>query len=114
LIAEIVIGRKTHLNPSGAYRQLGKTKRWGRLGLLSIATGFIVSSFYSVICGWTLGYLIDAVTSQLTNLHSIAESQNYFNPREFSLLGDSHPLLVHVFGYVDFICGSSKRDRGIK
>jgi NSS family neurotransmitter:Na+ symporter len=79
LIAEIVIGRKTHLNPSGAYRQLGKTKRWGRLGLLSIATGFIVSSFYSVICGWTLGYLIDAVTSQLTNLHSIAESQNYFN-----------------------------------
>jgi NSS family neurotransmitter:Na+ symporter len=79
LIAEIVIGRKTHLNPCGAYRELGRGRVWGSFGLLTVITGFIVSSFYSVICGWTLGYLVDALSSNLSHLQTIAESQNYFN-----------------------------------
>jgi NSS family neurotransmitter:Na+ symporter len=79
LIAEIVIGRKTHLNPSGAYRTLGKKKGWGWIGLITILTGFIVSSFYSVICGWTLGYLGDAIIGGLTHFKTIGESQSYFN-----------------------------------
>ena len=78
LIAEIVIGRKTHLNPAGAFRALGKGKIWGGIGFMTIATGFIVSSFYSVICGWTLGYLGDAIMGGLTHFQTIGESQNYF------------------------------------
>ena len=78
LIAEILIGRKTHLNPCGAYRALGKGKGWGSLGLMTIATGFIVSSFYSVICGWTLGYLADALLGGITHFKTISESQGYF------------------------------------
>lgn len=78
LISEILIGRKTHLNPCGAYRALGKGKGWASLGFMTIVTGFIVSSFYSVICGWTLGYLADSLIGGITHFKTIAESQGYF------------------------------------
>jgi NSS family neurotransmitter:Na+ symporter len=58
LLAEIVIGRKTHLSPEGAFCTLGHSKKWGQLGAMTVLTGFIISSFYSVIAGWTLGYLV--------------------------------------------------------
>jgi NSS family neurotransmitter:Na+ symporter len=79
LITEIIIGRKTHLNPKGAYRELGKTKKWRFFGLLTIITGFVVSSFYSVICGWTFGYLIDAIMGGIQSFTTLSESKNYFN-----------------------------------
>lgn len=79
LIAEILIGRKTQLSPCGAYRQLGKGEGWAGIGLMTIVTGFIVSSFYSVICGWTLGYLLDALGGSLTSFQTIAEAKGYYN-----------------------------------
>ena len=78
LIAELIIGRKTHLNPKGACAELGRNKKWGGFGMLMVATGFIVSSFYSVICGWTLGYLWEAIRGGLTGFQTAAASQEYF------------------------------------
>ena len=78
LIAEIVIGRKTQLSPAGAFRKLGKSKGWGAVGLLTIITGFIISSFYSVICGWTLGYLLDALGGSLTTFTTLLEAKSYY------------------------------------
>jgi NSS family neurotransmitter:Na+ symporter len=79
LITEIIIGRKSHLNPMGAYKQISKSAGWGFWGLLSIITGFVVSSFYSVICGWTLGYLVDAILGGITSFSSLNESKAYFS-----------------------------------
>lgn len=78
LIAEIVIGRKAALNPYGAFKELGKSQAWGGLGFLTIMTGFLVSSFYSVICGWTLGYLYEAILGGVTHFQSIEESTSHF------------------------------------
>ncbi len=78
LISEIVIGRKTQLSPAGAYEEIGKKKGWRSLGIMTILTGFIVSSFYSVICGWTLGYLVEAVAGNLTHFKVAEETANYF------------------------------------
>jgi NSS family neurotransmitter:Na+ symporter len=58
LITEIVLGRKGQLDPYGTFKKLGRNRLWGKIGYGTIVTGFIVSSFYSVICGWTLGYLV--------------------------------------------------------
>lgn len=79
LIAEIVIGRSAVSSPYGAFRKLGKNRVWGGIGLLTIITGFLVSSFYSVVCGWTLGYLIEAIGNGLTKFESIAASRAYFD-----------------------------------
>ena len=96
LISEILIGRRTHASPHGAYRELGRNKTWGAIGLGTIFTGFIVSSFYSVICGWTLAYLIEAVAGGLTHFKTIAQSQGYFE----SLVGSPFWAVGSHFGFM--------------
>lgn len=64
-ISEILIGRSTHTSPTGAFRKLGKNAFWSGAGTLTIITGFLVSSFYSAVAGWILGYLIEAATGRL-------------------------------------------------
>jgi NSS family neurotransmitter:Na+ symporter len=72
-IAEILIGKTTRTSPSGAFFSLGKTKGWRTTGLLTIATGFIVSSFYSAVAGWVLGYLIEALRGNVSGFLSCDE-----------------------------------------
>ncbi len=75
LLAEFTIGRKTQLSPKGAFQKLGK---WGALGGATIFTGFLVSTFYGVIAGWTFGYLIEALLGGLTQFGSAEEATFLF------------------------------------
>ncbi len=63
MLAELVLGRNTKLNAIGAYRKI--SKRWSWVGGLGIATGFMILSYYSVIGGWVIKYLLTAVTGGL-------------------------------------------------
>ena len=58
MVTEIAIGRKTQLNPVGAYKKLG-FKKWSILGLLGIFSGVLILSFYNVVAGWAFGYFIE-------------------------------------------------------
>ncbi len=61
LVTEMVIGRRTNKGPVGAYRALASDARgghfWGVMGFLAILTGFLLLSYYSVVGGWTIGYI---------------------------------------------------------
>ncbi len=85
LISEILIGRKAQLNPSGSFKQIGKHKGWQGAGKMTILTGFLVSSFYTVIAGWTLGYFIQAILGQLTHFTSASEATHHFQHFSISL-----------------------------
>jgi len=61
MIAEIIIGRRTQLSPVGAMKKLGG-KRWAWLGWLGVSTGFIILSYYSVVAGWTLEYMVKSIS----------------------------------------------------
>ena len=39
--------------------------RWIVVGAMGVLAGFVILSFYSVIAGWTLGYIVKAVTGGL-------------------------------------------------
>lgn len=66
-ISELLIGKTTQTSPSGAFKQLGRNRFWSYAGTMTILTGFIVSSFYSAVAGWILGYLIEAVIGHVTS-----------------------------------------------
>jgi len=66
MIAEIIIGRKTQLSPVGALTKVGG-KNWTWLGWLGVTTGFIILSYYSVVAGWTLEYVVKSVTGAFSN-----------------------------------------------
>ncbi len=78
LIAEILIGRTAQLNPSGAFNSIGKKLFWKNCGKMTIITGFVISSFYSVVAGWSLGYLIQALFGNLTKFNFSIQSLQYF------------------------------------
>jgi len=60
LLAEFGIGRRGQRAPVGSMRALGGP-RWGWIGLLFVANGLFILSYYSVIAGWTLRYALDAL-----------------------------------------------------
>jgi NSS family neurotransmitter:Na+ symporter len=66
MLAELIIGRKTQRNPVGAFKALAPDSAWVVVGGLGVLTGIIILSFYSVIAGWTLAYVIKAVTGTFT------------------------------------------------
>ena len=58
MLAELVIGRRTQRNPVGAFRALAPGSLWVVVGALGVMTGIIILSFYSVVAGWTLAYVV--------------------------------------------------------
>lgn len=64
LLAEFTIGRAAKRQPAGAFRVLGGG-RWIAAGYFGVASAFFVLSFYSVVGGWTLAYMVKAITSGL-------------------------------------------------
>ena len=64
IMAEIAIGRSAKKNPVGAFRALGG-KLWPGVGVLGVITAFMILSFYSVVGGWTLAYLVKSVAGSL-------------------------------------------------
>ena len=60
VIAEFVIGRKTQLSPVGAFEKLAPGTNWKWVGYLGVASAFVILSFYGVVGGWILKYIIDS------------------------------------------------------
>lgn len=68
MFTEFVIGRRSQNNVFGAFRTLSKGKApfWGRVGAISVICSFVIISFYCVVGGWTINYLLKAVTLQFS------------------------------------------------
>ena len=61
VVAEFVIGRKTQLSPVGAFEKLAPGSNWKWVGFLGVASAFVILSFYGVVGGWILKYIIDSI-----------------------------------------------------
>ncbi len=62
LLAELAVGRGSQRSPIRALAHYGG-RRWMPLGLVFVAAGFLILSYYSVIAGWTLRYAGIALAS---------------------------------------------------
>lgn len=60
MLAELAIGRYTQRNPVGAFRALAPRSAWIVVGALGVLAGLVILSFYSVIGGWALAYVLKA------------------------------------------------------
>ena len=97
MIGEILLGRWGGGSPVNAIKKVaskeGLSKKWRFLGLMGVAAGFLILSFYSVIAGWSLAYtkmfLVD-----YSNFESVEKNQEIF-----SVLTESAGLMLfwHTF-----------------
>ncbi|MEQ9422841.1 MAG: sodium-dependent transporter [Cyclobacteriaceae bacterium] len=64
MVTEIAMGRKTGKNPIGAFGALGYGN-WSFVGKLGTFCGVLILSYYNVIAGWALGYLVEMFMGNL-------------------------------------------------
>ncbi|WP_062199467.1 sodium-dependent transporter [Massilibacterium senegalense] len=76
LLSEFVIGRHTQKEAISAYQSI--SPKWAFIGYLGVGASFLLLSFYSVVGGWILLYLLKALTGTLSNL-SNAQYEEVFN-----------------------------------
>lgn len=62
MIAEFTIGRRSKASTGGAYQALAPGTPWRFVGYLGVLTGFLILGYYSVVSGWTLEYIWQALT----------------------------------------------------
>jgi len=60
MMAELVLGRSTQLSPVGAYRKL--REKWAWVGGIGVLASFLIVTFYSVIGGWIIKYIVTALS----------------------------------------------------
>jgi len=83
LFNEIALGRKSGKNPIGAIRDTGGNKFWQLTGVLCVLVCFFVFSYYSVIAGWTVGYIITEIINVPVDFEVFIETPIYVIPLTF-------------------------------
>lgn len=77
-IAEFIIGRRAQQNAHSAFLALHPSKAWGKAGILTILTPFVILCFYSVIGGWSVYYMLKSFTLSFTNIENQTEISGIF------------------------------------
>ena len=65
MMAEVMLGRRGRQSPINTMkflcREEGAHKAWGLLGWGGVITGILILSYYSVIAGWSLSYVVQSL-----------------------------------------------------
>ncbi|QDI91281.1 sodium-dependent transporter [Salicibibacter halophilus] len=67
LLAEFVLGRHTQEGAIRAYKHVAPKGQWQWIGILGMVAAFLLLSFYSVVGGWIIAYLVRSFGGQVTN-----------------------------------------------
>lgn len=78
LVSEWMIGRRGQKNPINTMAQLAHEhdhhRSWVLVGVIGVLAAFLILSFYSVIGGWSLAYVRDALSGSFTGHDQTAVS----------------------------------------
>ncbi len=78
MMSEFLIGRHTHANTISAFAKLAPGKWWRIEGVAGVFVAFLILSYYIVISGWTLFYLIESVAGRLQAGRNYSDVFNNF------------------------------------
>ena len=77
MLSELVIGRRSQSNAVGAFKKLAPKSAWPIVGYMGVLCGFIIFAFYSTVSGWTLEYIIKAVSNSFQGKDLAAMEQDF-------------------------------------
>jgi len=81
MMSEILIGRRGRRNPVATMSLLGKeegsSRHWQWVGAMGVLAGILILSYYSVIAGWTLAYVMKSISGVFTGLDAAAVAADY-------------------------------------
>ena len=84
MLSELIIGRSSKRNAFGAFKVLAPGSPWKYIGILGVAAAFLILSFYGVVAGWSMEYVVLSLQNGFTNLNpdEIANLFSAFNQSE--------------------------------
>lgn len=81
LMAELAIGRRGRSSASGSIVSVASlssaSPRWGYVGTLAVFCVFMILTYYTVISGWTLDYLVRSATGSLDGINAEQSSAKF-------------------------------------
>lgn len=91
MLAEFAIGRSAKLDSVGSFKKLGGGA-WTIVGWMGFFCGFVILSYYAVIAGWTLAYILKSFTG-LMEIAGAGKAADAF----VSFIGDPvQAVLFHI------------------
>ena len=67
MLSELIIGRRSKRNAFGAFRVLAPGSSWKYIGILGVASAFLILSFYGVVAGWSIEYVVLSLKNGFAN-----------------------------------------------
>ncbi len=105
MMSEILIGRRGRRNPISTMELLGKEEgssaRWRWLGVLGVVGGILILSYYSVIAGWTLAYVVKSASGVFVGASPDAVNGQFANfIGDWRLIGLCHTVFMGLAVFV--------------
>lgn len=104
MTAEFSLGRGGNSDATGAFRNVTPDKKgWWLVGALAILASYLILSFYMVVSGWTLEYMIQSITGNLyaptpeANTATLAGEEALFGQKMTSYVTGTYRPLVMTF-----------------
>ena len=91
MLAEFTLGRKTNLNPVGAFHSLKPQSPFVGIGYMGVLAGFLILSFYGVVGGWTFAYVVKSISGSVLSFTSPKEAGAFFG----SFIGNTGEMLFY-------------------
>jgi NSS family neurotransmitter:Na+ symporter len=81
MMSEILVGRRGRRNPIATMELLGREEgsspHWRLLGALGVLAGVLILSYYSVIAGWTLAYIVKSASGVFDGASAVAVGNEF-------------------------------------
>lgn len=69
---------------------------WTIVGVMGVLAGFVILSYYSVVAGWTIGYIGKSVFGGLSFPDAEAATESFKSFSTFSATGNWAPIICHL------------------
>ena len=102
LISELAVGKITHKECIGAYEQINPKLKF--LGILNPLTGVLISSFYFIVGGWIINYIIMSF-----NNTDITNYSEYFSNFTQNSIPACFYTLIFLFSCIFFTARGVKK-----
>jgi len=105
MMSEILIGRRGRRNPIATMELLGKEEgssaNWRWVGGMGVLAGILILSYYSVIAGWTLGYVVKSASGVFVGASAAAVGAEFSGfVGDWRIIGFSHTLFMALSVFV--------------
>ena len=99
MMSEILIGRRGRRNPVATMELLGQEEgssaNWKWVGGMGVIAGILILSYYSVIAGWTLGYVVKSASGVFVGASADAVGAEFGGfVGDWKIIGFCHTLFM--------------------